>query len=183
MHQEALISTNIKSAAIIIFWHEIVGIIYDSRWLLLSIIVCVVADFYFGRRENRRRYEQAKINNDILRMNQYRWRPSRAWRRTLNKLSDYFMWVILGTVIAYAILRPVGIEYKWGGIIATAAAILCESNSLCSHFFYLHSIIIEEKNIKGFAKAFIIAFAKKKNKDVGDAIEESLKNINTNENN
>lgn len=167
-------STGTKATGIMMFYGEIVDIIYEARWLLAAITLCVMADFWYGWSESRKRYAHAKANGDKVVMSQYRWRPSRAWRRTFNKLSDYLMWVILGTVIGYALLRPLGFDYTLGGVAASAVAILCEANSFCSHFFYLHGVRIEEKSIKGFLKAFVVAFAKRKNTDVGEALEDAL---------
>lgn len=167
-------NTGAKATGIIMFYGEIVDIIYDARWLLAAITLCVAADFWYGWSESRKRYARAKAKGDKVVMSQYRWRPSRAWRRTFNKLSDYLMWVILGTVIGYALLHPLGLDHTLGGVTAAAVAILCEANSFCSHFFYLHGVRIERKTVGGFVKAFIVAFAKRKDADIGEALEDAL---------
>ena len=61
---------------------ELVRIIYDARWLLAVITLCVMADFWYGWSESRKRYERAKQKKDKIVMAQYRWRTSRAVRRT-----------------------------------------------------------------------------------------------------
>lgn len=171
MLQNAGMNTGTKAASFVLFGNEIVSIVYDARWFLLAILLSVFADFWLGRGESKKRYLKAKEHNDKYIMSQYRWRTSRAWRRSLNKLSDYLMWVLWGSVIGYAILTHLGIDYIWGGFIATITAILCEASSLFSHFLYLHGVKIEKKTAKGFIKAFVIALAKRKNKDIGEALE------------
>ena len=61
-----------------------------------------------------------------------------------------------------------------GGVAATAVAVGCEAKSFIGHFFYLHGIRIEQKGVTGFLKAFVVAFAKRKDADVGEALEDAL---------
>ena len=93
----------------------------------------------------------------------------------INKLVDYFIWVCLGMLVGWAILRPLGIDYMLGGIVATIIAVACEAKSFIGHFIYLHGVNIKEKTITGFLKAFAVSFAKRKNKDIGEALEDGLK--------
>lgn len=156
--------------------NELVAIIYDARWLLIAILICVLADFRYGWGESSKRYNRAKAKGDKIVMAQYKWRTSRALRRTVNKLMDYIMWVSMGVCVGMAVFKPIGVDYMIGGVIATAIAIFCEAKSFCGHFFWLHGVRVEEKSIKGFISAFVVAFAKKKNEDLGEAIEEAMNN-------
>ena len=167
-------NTGTKFIGIAFMGNELVQIIYDARWLLAVITLCVVADFWYGWSESRKRYEAAREKKDNIVMSQYRWRTSSAIRRTMNKLIDYIMWVSLGAFTGFALLRPLGVDYMLGGIAATAIAIGCEAKSFIGHFFYLHGIRIEQKGVTGFLKAFAVAFAKRKNADVGEALEDAL---------
>lgn len=54
--------------------NELVSVIYDSRWLLTTILICVLADFRFGWGESSKRYNRAKERGDKLVMAQYKWR-------------------------------------------------------------------------------------------------------------
>lgn len=153
---------------------EMIAVFYDMRWMLLLIALCVIADFRYGWGESSARYERAKKKGDKILMVQYRWRTSRAIRRTINKLIDYVVWVIVGMAIGMAILEPVGVNHVFGGVCATAIAVVCEAKSFLGHFFYLHGVKMGEQTIAGFFKAVIIALAKKKNEDFGDAIEEGF---------
>ena len=160
-----------------LFGNELVGVISDARWLLLAIFLCVLADFRYGWGESHMRYERARKKGDKVVMSQYKWRTSRAVRRTVNKLIDYIMWICVGVAIGMAVLAPLGVSYNYGGLTAAVMAILCEAKSFMGHFFYLHGIRMEEKSVKGFFRAFIVSFAKRKNRDIGEALEEGFEEI------
>ena len=97
--------------------NELVSVIYDSRWLLATILICVLADFRYGWGESCKRYNRAKAKGDKIVMAQYKWRTSRAIRRTINKLMDYIMWVSIGAFIGMALLKPIGVDYMMGGVV------------------------------------------------------------------
>lgn len=167
-------NTGTRTMGLLLMGNELVAIIYDARWLMLVITACVVADFRYGWGESHKRYAKAKDKGDKIVMSQYRWRTSRAVRRTVNKLVDYLIWVCLGMFTGYAILKPLGADYTLGGIVATTIAVGCEAKSFIGHFFYLHGVRIEEKSVKGFLRAFVVAFAKRKDKDIGEALEDAM---------
>ena len=174
---DVTVNTGTRVLTLALFGGELSGIISDSRWLLLAIFVCVAADFRYGWGESRLRYERARRKGDKVVMSQYRWRTSRAVRRTVNKLVDYVVWICVGVAIGMAVLAPLGVSYNYGGLTAAVVAILCEAKSFIGHFFYLHGIRVEEKSVKGFLKAFVVAFAKRKNADIGEALEEGFEEI------
>lgn len=167
-------NTGTRTMGLLLMGNELVAIIYDARWLMLVITACVVADFRYGWGESHKRYAKAKDKGDKIVMSQYRWRTSRAVRRTVNKLVDYLIWVCLGMFTGYAILKPLGADYTLGGIVATTIAVGCEAKSFIGHFFYLHGVRIEEKSVRGFLRAFVVAFAKRKDKNIGEALEDAM---------
>lgn len=176
-----VMETGTRAVSMALFSTEMINVMSDARWMLLAITVCVLADFRYGWGESSKRYSKAKAEGDRIEMAQYRWRTSRALRRTVNKLIDYFIWVSLGMIFGIAILRPLGVDYVIGGIGTTCIAIACEAKSFMGHFFYLHGISIEEKSVKGFLRAFIVAFAKRKDSDIGEALEEGFNENNRKE--
>jgi len=153
---------------------EMIAVFYDMRWMLLLIALCVIADFRYGWGESSRRYSEAEKAGDKLLMVQYKWRTSRAVRRTINKLIDYVVWTVVGMAIGMAILEPIGVNHIFGGVVATAIAVTCEAKSFFGHFFYLHGVNVEQKTITGFIKAIIVALAKSKNETFGEALEDGL---------
>ncbi|MEJ8769721.1 hypothetical protein [Prevotella sp. HCN-7019] len=178
LEQTFNMNSGTRAFTIAMIGQEFVPIIYDSRWLLGVILLCVVADFRFGWGESHKRYMIAKNENDRIAMAQWKWRTSRAIRRTINKLIDYLMWVSIGVFIGLALLQPIGIQYMMGGWAATFIAVFCEGKSFVGHFLWLHGINIKKTSIKAFLKAFAVSFAKSKNPEIGEAIEDGFEKIN-----
>lgn len=168
-------NTGTRGTALVLFYGELLTAMVELRWMVLSLVIMVIADFRFGWGESSKRYAEAlAISNKTLAA-QYRWRTSRAIRRSINKFVDYLIWLAVGVVIGYATLEPFGIPHTYGGAAAMAIAWGCELKSILSHFLYLRGIIANEKSIGAFLKRFAIAFLKRKNEDVGEAIEEATK--------
>lgn len=156
---------------------ELVTVIFDARWMLLALLMCIIADFRFGWGESSLRHKKALEIGNLTLADKYKWRTSRAIRRSVNKAIDYLVWVSVGMAGGMAILPSFGIDYTFGGIGASIIAILCEGKSIIGHFFYLHGVTIEERTIKGFVKAFTVALIKRKSEAIGDAIESGFSRI------
>lgn len=134
---------------------EALSALYDLRWMLVLIVVLILADFWFGVSESLNKREH--------------FRFSRAGRRTCNKAVDYITYLILGSVLGLAIFEPLG----WATHTTTAAVGLgfgCvwEMDSIVGHVCALHGI----RN-RFSVKRFIIALLKKKDDDVGEAVEKA----------
>lgn len=155
---------------------EATAIIVDSRWILILMVVLIVADFRFGMMESKLRYKDAERDGDKVRMDYYKWHPSRAWRRTFNKLADYLVIMLVCQVIGMAILAPVGIDYLYGPWAGGVIACGCEIFSVFGHFFFLRGVTVEKRNLVGFFKALLVALARRKDEDVGEALDEALNN-------
>ena len=84
--QEVYMNSGTRLFTFVAIGNELVAIIYDARWLLIAILICVLADFRYGWGESSKRYSKAKAKGDKIVMAQYKWRTSRALRRTVNKL-------------------------------------------------------------------------------------------------
>ena len=141
---------------------EALSALFDLRWMLVLIVVLIVADFWFGVSESLHKHEH--------------FRFSRAGRRTCNKVVDYITYLILGSVLGLAIFEPLG----WATHTTTAAiglgfGCVWEVDSIVGHVCELHGV----KN-KFSVKRLIIAIIKKKNADVGEAVEEVLEGDDTN---
>mgnify|MGYP006997667519 FL=1 len=141
---------------------EALTALYDLRWMLVLIVVLIVADFWFGVSESLHKHEH--------------FRFSRAGRRTCNKAVDYVTYLILGSVIGLAIFEPLG----WATHTTTAAiglgfGCVWEIDSIVGHVCELHGV----KN-RFSVKRLIIAIIKKKDADVGEAVEEVLEGDDTN---
>jgi len=163
---------------------ELGTLLYDARWLIAIVAVCLAADFRFGWGESSKRHEAAVKAGDTVLADKYKWHTSRAVRRTMNKLMDYIAWIVVGISLGKGVLDPLGVDYRLGGVAATAIiACLCELPSAFGHFFYLHGVKIEKRSVAGFAKAFAVAFARRKSPDIGDAMEEGFREMERKDNN
>lgn len=135
---------------------EALTALFDLRWMLVLIVVLIVADFWFGVSESLKKCEH--------------FRFSRAGRRTCNKAVDYVTYLILGSVLGLAIFEPLG----WANHVTTAAiglgfGCIWELDSIVGHVCALHGI-----QNKISIKRFIIAILKRKNNDLGEAVEEAM---------
>lgn len=136
---------------------ECITAIYDLRWMIVLIVVLIVADFWFGLSESLFKHEE--------------FRFSRAGRRTCNKLVDYLTYLLLGAVIGLAIFEPLNITtHTVTAAIGLGFGCLWEVDSIVGHICALHGV-----KSKFSIKRLIISLLKRKNKEVGEAIEEALK--------
>jgi len=168
-----LSSTIARATLISAIYAEFVEILTEARWLFLIIIVCVLADFRFGRRESSSRYTAAAERADTPAMETYRWHKSRAIRRTLNKLFDYVMFVSLGIAVGQGLLVPLGLERILGGVALTAVIVFCEVSSILGHFLYLHGSEAGGGSL-AVLRRFLTAYLRRKDTDAGDALDEAL---------
>lgn len=168
------LGTGTRGTVFVVFGGEIGALLVDMRWALVMLILFIIADFRFGWGESARRYKQAEKAKNCTLMEQYRWHISRAVRRTLNKLADYIVMMLVCSGIGMAVFEPIGIEHTWGGWVGAVIACGCELSSIFGHFFYLRGVEVEKRTISGFLKALIVAIVKRKDAEVGEAVEEAL---------
>lgn len=145
-----------KTTALLTLGTEAFDAIFDLRWMLILIVLLILADFWFGVSESIKKHEH--------------FRFSRAGRRTCNKFGDYFFYLIIGCVLGLAIFEPLG----WADHTTTAAVglgfgCIWEVDSIVGHVCALHGI----KN-KFSVKRFIIALIKRKDKELGEAVEDAM---------
>lgn len=156
----------------------LVPMIFEARYAIGLLCILIIADFRFGWGESNKRFMEAKRAGDKRRMDLYRWRTSRAVRKSTNKLVDYIIIMAIGMAIGMALLEPIGVNHIYGAFGASLVMAGCEVSSIFGHFFYLRGVKVEKKNITGFFKALVIAIAKKKDSEVGEALEETFNNQN-----
>ncbi len=164
----------VNGVTVMTMWEQLSTMIYDTRWMLLFLTLLILADFRYGWGECNKRFTEAEREGDNVLMDAYRWRTSRAIRRTLNKFVDYTVIMFIGLLFGQAFLPRIGVDYIWGAWAMAMCVCVCEANSFFGHFFYLHGITVEKRTIKGFIRAFAVALARKKDGDIGDALDEAL---------
>lgn len=146
--------TRTATAAGLSFIEEMQMLMYDLRWLLLACVVLIIADLKFG-------IESSQVQGESI-------RASRALRRTVNKFIDYLCWLMFSAVFAEAFAAPLGIDRM---VVTVGVMLLACFNEIDSIVQNYHAA----RGIEGFSLVrFIINIVKKKNKDVGEALDETL---------
>ncbi len=169
-------STGTRGFGFLLMGDEILYMIGEARYAIFLLLLLIVVDFRFGRRESAERFKHAKETGDTYTMNKHQWRTSRAVRRSINKFLDYVLFMVLGLIVGVQFLDNVGISHVYGTYTAMVIIFFCEVQSIIGHFLYLHESGLEAKQVNGFFKRFLILLAKKKNEDVGNALEEAFNN-------
>lgn len=141
---------------------------FDLRMALAALAVLMIADFWWGVREAK---QDGKHFSD-----------SKAVRRTANKFGDYFTYMLIGYFLASAI----GVRLGWCGngqvgvLIGLAIGAFCELDSLIKHVVYVRfDVRFSWKKalaiVSKYGLRFVISLVKKKNEDIGEALEETFK--------
>ena len=135
---------------------EALGALYDLRWMLVLIAALILADFWFG------------VSDSLKQDKPFRF--SRAGRRTCNKAVDYLSYLLLGSLLGLGVFEPLG----WATHTETAAVgiglgMIWEIDSIIGHICSIHGVRHPLS-----VKRLLIALIKKKDRDVGEAVEEAL---------
>ena len=147
--------TRTSAAVGLSFIEEMQAMIYDLRWLLVLCIVLIIADLKFG-------LENAHAHKEVI-------RASRALRRTVNKFIDYLCWLMFSAVFAEAFAVPLGIDKQ---VVTVCVMLLACFNEIDSIMQNYHAA----RGIEGISLVrFVVNLVKRKNKDVGEALEETIK--------
>lgn len=119
---------------------SVIAMLFDFfeplRWILIAALVLILVDLRFGIAAARRRGEIVRF--------------SRAIRRTVNKIVDYFCWVLLAGVIGEAFGEPFSIPLL--PLIILLVIFGCEINSCYSNYFESHGEKVKVNIFKLFAK-------------------------------
>lgn len=136
---------------------ELLLVLHDLRWMIVFAVVLIVADFWFG------------ISDSLHKNKEFRF--SRAGRRTCNKAVDYLAYLLLGAIMGLAIFEPLGItNHTVTAAVGLGLGCLWEIDSIVGHICSLHGVVNQFS-----VKRFLISLIKKKNEDIGEALEESIK--------
>lgn len=58
--QDVYMNSGTRMFTFAMMGNELVAVIYDARWFLATILLCVLADFRFGWGESSKRFNMAK---------------------------------------------------------------------------------------------------------------------------
>ena len=147
------------------FWGEAMDALYDLRWMIALSLVLISADFWWGTSETKKRYKDTGRPED-------RWRFSRAGRRTVNKLIDYLTYLLVGCVLGLAIGEPLGIcNHVVSAAVGLGLGCAFDGSSIIGHVFAVHGV-------KFSVRKFLLGLLKRKQSDIGEAVEEALEDEN-----
>lgn len=157
---------------------EAIGAIHDLRWMIVLCILLIVADFRFGRCENRKRHKEAKELGNATLAKLTEFHLSRAIRRTCNKFIDYMTLLLVFCVLGFAVTEPYGIcSHVITAGVAMIIACVCELCSILGHFLYLKGVEAPKltwKSVGLFVGRIVAGFAKSKSPDLGEALDETI---------
>lgn len=141
-----------------LFGSELISVLFSLRWVILFIVALVITDFWSGLTAS------VKVRKEDFRL-------SRALRRTIVKFLEYINFIVFGLLLAKACLEPFGIGTDLtGGAIGAACALLIEFDSIYGHICDLHGI-----SNRLSIKRIFVAWLKHKNEDLGEAVDEAIK--------
>lgn len=138
--------------------NEMQDTLFGLRWMVLFIIVMILFDFYLGLSES-------------VRIKKEHFRYSRAGRRTVCKFIEYMSYIMIGALLGKAILEPLGWgTYEEGGAIGSIFAAVFELDSIKGHVCALHNV-----SLNFSFKRFLVSLLKSKNEEIGNAVDEAIK--------
>ncbi len=153
---------------------ELIGVLYDLRYMIICSIALILADLWWGYSESRKRLEEAKEAGDTTLIDKYKWHKSRAGRRTTMKFVDYVTFLIVGALIGLAITEPMEIcSHVWTAAIGLGIGCACEVASIVGHVAYVKlDVELSIAETWKILVRFLGRLIKSKSEQIGDAVEE-----------
>ena len=111
----------------------------------------------------------------------YKFHKSKAIRRSANKFVDYLTYLLVGCVLGMAILEPLGIcDHVTSAAAGLGLGCVADMMSIVGHYCAVKGIDFDAWK---FIKRLVVVFVKKKDEDMGEALEETIKSDNHENNN
>lgn len=157
---------------------ELIGVVYDLRYMVICSVVLILADMWWGYSESKLRRAEAKEMGNATLEEKFKWKKSRAGRRTANKVVDYLTYLVVGAFIGLGITEPMDIcSHIWSAAIGLGIGCACEIASIIGHIAYV-KLGVEISLIDGW-RAFVRFFGKLikvKSQEIGEAVEDLGRN-------
>lgn len=167
-------TTGARGFGFLLMGEELLFMLDEARYAIILLVLLIIADFRYGRQESAIRYNEAKQQGDSYLMAKYKWHTSRAVRRSINKFLDYMLFALVGLFIGVQFLEPIDVSRIWGTYGAMAVIAVCEIFSIVGHFLFLHERDANPKGLLSFLRRFAVAIVKKRNREVGEALDEAI---------
>lgn len=157
---------------------ELVVVLYDLRYMFACSMVLIAADLWWGYSECKMRRAEAQALGNKTLEEKFRWRFSRAARRTANKCVDYLTYLAVGAFAGLAITEPMGIcDHVWSAAMGLGIGCASEIASIIGHVAYvkMHVEVGLIDGWKAFVK-FLGKLIKVKSAEIGEAVEDLGRN-------
>lgn len=154
-------------------WSELEAVVYDLRYMVLCSFVLILTDLWWGRSDARKRYFEAKQLGNATLMDKYRWRKSRAVRRTCNKIVDYMTYLVVGAFLGLAIFEPMDVcNHVWTAAIGLLIGAGCEIVSIIGHIAFIKmDVDVKDVDVWRALMRFFGRMIKVRSQEIGDAVE------------
>lgn len=119
-------------------------------WFLLLGLALIVIDYRFGTRASKKKQKDWKEQNPGKKTPEVlKFRRSRAWRRTGNKIVDYLCWITVAGLTGKAIEGRYNVPYidLLVPLVIIAVIYRIEYTSAINNYFYIKGI---KKKVKLF---------------------------------
>lgn len=153
---------------------ELIGVVYDLRYMVICSVVLILADLWWGYSESKLRLSEAKEKGSAALEEKFKWHKSRAGRRTANKVVDYLTYLVVGAFIGLAITEPMDIcSHIWSAAIGLGIGCACEIASIIGHIAYV-KLGVEISLVDGWRVfvRFLGKLIKSKSNEIGEAVED-----------
>ena len=153
---------------------ELVTVLFDLRYMFICSVILIAADLWWGYSEAKMRRLEAKAAGNRTLEDKYKWRFSRAVRRTTNKVIDYLTYLAIGAFVGLAITEPMGIcSHVWSAAMGLGIGCASEIASIVGHVAYVKMHV--EVGMVDAWKAVIRFFGrliKQSSHGIGEAVEQ-----------
>lgn len=151
------------------FGNEAIVVIQDCRWQIMLCVIAIIVDLWWAYSEHK--YHVSKLPLDIQDKERAKWRKSKAIRKSSMKLVDYMSLLLIGMVIGLAFCEPYGLaNHTQCAACGVMIGVTSDLLSCVGHFCVVREITISRKSVS----KFLIALIKKRNEDIGEALEETM---------
>lgn len=153
---------------------ELVTVLFDLRYMFICSVILIAADLWWGYSECKMRRAEAQALGNKTLEEKFRWRFSRAARRTANKCVDYLTYLAIGAFVGLAITEPMGIcSHVWSAAMGLGIGCASEIASIVGHVAYVKMHV--EVGMVDAWKAVIRFFGrliKQSSHGIGEAVEQ-----------
>lgn len=159
-----------------VFGGEMVGVAFELRYMIIFAAILILADLWWGHSDTMKRYYEAEAHGDKTLMEKYRWKKSRAIRRTANKSIDYITFLLVGAFMGLAITEPMGgLSHVYTAAIGLGVGCLAEIASIVGHYCYVKfGVEIKVVDVWRWLIRFVANIFRSKGNAIGNALDQTI---------